>query len=155
FFVVFFFFGMRTPKVLEDGAVAQERRKTDELRVQIDNKEKELAALSKAKREEYEVNATQIQELKQEIKRQRNSDPKRNAIRNQFEKYLARFESLKERIAQGDKGAGTELDNLDHEAHTYIKEHFPQDIQFVADCPITFRYSHANHVDLNEAQLRC
>jgi hypothetical protein len=54
-----------------------------------------------------------------------------------------------------EEGAGIELDKLEYQAHVYIKENFPQDTRFVAECPITFHYSHEKHVDLDEARTRC
>lgn len=144
-----------TPKILEDEAASSEREKADKLQAQIDKLRAEFAAHAESEREETATRDRQQEELKRENKRLRYSNPQHNALRGQLEQYLSLFESLKERIGQGDRTAGTELDKLDHEAHTYIKNNFPQDARFVADCPINFRYSHAKHVDLAEVRTRC
>jgi hypothetical protein len=155
FVVVFFFFILKTPEVLEKESVASAKGKADELESQLARVREELGRLSEVQREQATAHAKQQEEWKREIERQRNSNPQRNALRHQVEKFIAQFEALGEKIARGDKEAGVEVYRLENETKLYFMAHLPQYTRFVGDHPIGNEFPSAQHLNIRDARTRC
>ncbi len=109
----------------------------------------------KRKDKELEMERKKSADVIAELESRQNSNPGTNALRRQVSAYISEFESIQQRISNGDKGAAVGAYKLEHSVIGYLKTHLPQYTDFATLFPMSLSMPHQPHVNMDDAIARC